>query len=325
MNIGEEFVLLASGEAPTGTELSTRQVRVGNTDLRVGIDSDGFRHLLVQVPEEITGDRQSAALVLGTRILAVGSESVVYADLKCLDTRLALVFERLVADVAARIDAGDRPGAALLTALHEWRDLFRGVPSGPTREQVVGLIGELEVLGRLSGSVGIVQALDAWWGPDGHAHDFYSSAARAIEVKTTRSLEGNRIHVSNAAQLDPTDLADLCLAVFRLKEDRRAPSLDERIESLLELGYPAAELLAKIEGAGYVYETPIPFNTRFAVTSDRWWVVGADFPGVRESRLGPTALRGVSAIKYELSLDAVGAPMTAEHVDALVRGWRNDG
>ena len=192
-------------------------------------------------------------------------------------------------------------------------------------EQVVGLIGELEMLERLSQSVGIENALEAWWGPDGHTHDFYSTEARAIEVKTTRSLEGNRIHISNVAQLDPSNLSDLHLVVFRLRRDRQAPTLDERIANLLEMGFPAARLLTKLEGAGYVHETHIHFNTRLSVVSDRWWVVGDGFPGLREARLNPLALRGVSNIKYELSLDAVGPPLSGDAADELINGWGVNG
>lgn len=325
VNIGEEFVLLTSGAAPTGTELATRPVSAGDTEVRVGIDSDGFRHLLVQVPEELPPARQSAALSLGSRVLVVGSEPLLFADLKCLDTRLPLVFERLVSDVVTRIEGGVPPHRALPLALNEWRDLFRSGSSGPTMEQVVGLVGELQMLERLSRSIGVEAALDAWWGPDGHTHDFYSTEARAIEVKATRSLEGNRIHISNVGQLDPTGLSDLRLVVFRLRQDRRAPSLDDRITRLLEMGFPAAALLTKIASAGYIHEAPVPLNTRFAIVNDKWWAIDEAFPGVRESRMSATALCGVSNIKYELSLDAVGHAMSQEAVEDLVGGWGQDG
>ena len=324
VDIGQEFILLSSGSRPTGTELVTRTVPAGSTLVRVAIDEDGFRHLLVPVPGELPRDKESAALDLEPRVLAINGTPVLFADLKCLDTRLSLVFERLVADVVARINAGDQPERALPLALHQWRDLFRGGSSGLTVEQVVGLIGELQVLERLSRSAGAESALDDWWGPDGHPHDFYSAVDRAIEVKATRSLEGNRIHISNVVQLDPAGLADLRLAVFRLRPDRQAPTLDERITALLEMGFPAAKTLTKIEAAGHIHESPLPFSTRFAVVSDRWWSVGEDFPGVRESRFSSAALRGVSNIKYELSLDSVGPSMPADAVDDLIGSWGRD-
>jgi hypothetical protein len=243
----------------------------------------------------------------------------------CSDKRLSLVFERLVSDVVARIDGGEAPHAALPKSLEEWRDLFRAAPPGLSMEQAVGLIGELHVLERLADSVGTGDALDAWWGPDGHPHDFYSSATRAIEVKTTRSLEGNRIHISNIAQLDPSDLSDLHLAAVRLKADRQAMTLDERVNALLEKGFPAAVLLSKVEAAGHLHESPIQFNTQFAVVSEKWWFVGEDFPGLRAARLAPLAQKGVSGIKYELSLDSVGPALAAEAVDELLHGWGQHG
>lgn len=325
-DIGRDFVLLSSGARPTGTELVTRAVAAGDSGMRVAIDKEGFRHLLVPVPDEVPRDRQSVALSIEPRVLSVGGAPVLFADLKCLDTRLSLVFERLVTDVVARVESGVPPEVALPYALNQWRQLFQGGgSSGFTVEQVIGLIGELQVLLRLSESMGAERALDAWWGPDGHPHDFYSTADRAIEVKTTRSLEGNRIHVSNVAQMDPSNLTDLHLAVFRLRPDRLAPTLDDRITSLLELGFPAARTLTKIEAAGHVHESAVPFSTRFAVVWDRWWVVGSGFPGVRESRIDAAALRGVSNITYKLSLDAVGPAMPPEAVDELMQKWDDHG
>lgn len=324
-DIAKDFVLLANGPAPTGSELATRRVGARQSDVRVGIDAGGLRHLLIEVSEMPSVESNSAALTLGARTLLVNGRRILFADLMCSDKRLSLVFERLVSDVVARIDAGEAPHAAMPKSLEEWRDLFRAAPQGISVEQVVGLIGELHVLGRLADSIGTADALDAWWGPDGHPHDFYSSATRAIEVKTTRSLEGSRIRISNIAQLDPGDLSDLHLAVVRLKADRNAATLDERISELLEKGFPAAVLLAKVEAVGHLHESPISFNTQYAVVSDKWWTVGDDFPGLREARLAPLAQKGVSGIKYELSLDSAGSPLSAEAVARLIHGWGQGG
>lgn len=324
-DIGLEFVLLANGVAPVGSELATRPVGAKVSELRVGIDKDGLRHLLAPIAEPFATDGRSAALSLSSRSLMVGGGATLFADLKCSDKRLSLVFERLVADIVARVEAGVSPNVALPKALEEWRDLFRATPRTFTLEQAIGLIGELHILERLAESMGHQAALDAWWGPDGHTHDFYSTAARAIEVKSTRTLEGNRIHVSNLAQLDPADVEDLHLAVLRLKADQRAPTLDERISALLDAGFPAAELLAKVGAAGYLHESKPQFPTRFSVKTERWWSVGEDFPGLRESRLAAPGMTGVSNVRYELSLDSVGAFLSDDRVDDAIRGWCTHG
>lgn len=320
-DISEAFVLLSSGAAPTGSELLTREISETDTSIRVGLDKDNFRHLLVGIDEEVPDDKRSVALTLCNRELKVGESSALFADLRCTDVRLALVFERLVSDVVSRIENGESPGKALPLALKEWRELFRGGHQGLTVEQVVGLIGELLVLERLAVCLGPQPALEAWRGPDGHTHDFYAPTGEAIEVKATRSLEGSRVHISNIAQLDPGDVNTLHLSVFRLKEDQTAPTLDERIATLLRAGFPAADLLAKVQGAGHIFETPVLVNTRFKVLADSWWHVDGKFPGLRESRLSSEALKGVSDIKYQLSIDAVGAPLSATEVGELLAGW----
>lgn len=321
VNVGEAFVLLTNGPQPTGSQLATRLISTSGTEIRVGLDKNRFRHLLIALEGEIATDMSSAALILRPFELEVEGSVRTYADLRCSDARLALVFERLALDVIARVEGGIEPSSALPLALREWRDLFKSGAQGITVEQVVGLIGELQVLGRLARTLGHAAALDAWWGPDGHTHDFYAPSGAAIEVKATRSLEGSRVHISNIGQLDPADVESLHLAVFRLKADQKAPTLDERIAGLLQEGFPAAELLNKVRGAGHIYESDVALNTQFKVLAESWWAVNDDFPGLRESRLSPEAQKGVTDIKYQLSLDAAGAPLSPETVDTLMTRW----
>jgi len=319
--IGLCFVLLENGPVPSGSELTTRPVAVAGGEVRLGIDSRRFRHVLVPVHETMREDRSSAALILSSRLLEVGGSEQLFADLYCTDLRLGMVFERLAADVHDRINGGEPAAEAMPNALSDWRDLFRG-GSSISPESVLGLVGELTVLERLAEAVGIQTALDSWWGPDKHPHDFYSASAQAIEVKTTRSLGGNRISISNIAQLDPTGLDGLYLSVLRTKLDPTAPTLDERISGLLARGFPAAELLTKIERAGYVFEgVASQTDTRYAVLGHRWWHVTDDFPGIRASRVEPDHMKGVMTVKYELALDSVPSDMATEQVEALIAGW----
>src|SRR5437763_15646474 len=100
-----------------------------------------------------------------------------------------------------------------------------------TRETVIGLVGELEVL-RLLAAHNPVGALDAWRGPSRSVHDFVRDGAE-LEVKTTTSVDGNFISISNIDQLDPAVVASLHLVVVHAREDSTAPGLDGRIHALI--------------------------------------------------------------------------------------------
>ena len=48
-----------------------------------------------------------------------------------------------------------------------------------------------------------IRALDAWRGPTKSVHDFVRGGAE-LEVKTTTSVDGNFVAISNIDQFDPT-------------------------------------------------------------------------------------------------------------------------
>ena len=174
--------------------------------------------------------------------------------------------------------------------LDEWRALLKAAGQSVTRETVIGLVGELEVL-RLLAAHNPVGALDAWRGPSKSVHDFVRGGAE-LEVKTTTSVDGNFVSISNIDQLDPTAITSLHLVVVHAREDSTAPGLDERIDELIGLGVPQDALLTKVAIAGYVYGSGALVDDRFQVRSVRAWIVGDSFPGPAPSRTRRSPAQG---------------------------------
>lgn len=296
-------------------------VTINSQDVLVGVDSHERRHLLVPVGgHAIRVDDRSQGVRLGSTELQVSGETVRFLDLECREVKLNLVFERLIDDVLNRlVESSTHPTLVVAQALDEWRDLLRAASSALDRDTLLGLSGELEVLARL-GSRRPDLALVTWVGPTGRAQDFVCEES-AIEVKATSSVDGNTIHVSNLDQLDPSLYARLSLAVVHLRESPSAPTLDDRISGLLELGFPRSDLLAVVEEAGYVYESADSTAPRFETRSVRVWEVREDFPGLRASDLDPRRRRGVSRVKYELSLDVAPPPLKQSDVAQFLGTW----
>jgi hypothetical protein len=188
---------------------------------------------------------------------------------------------------------------------------------------VIGLVGELEVL-RLLAVHNPVGALDAWRGPSKSVHDFVRGAAE-LEVKTTTSVDGNFVSISNIDQLDPAAVTSLHLVVVHARENSTAPSLDERIDELIGLGVPQDALLTKLAITGYVYESGVLFEDRFQVRSVRAWIVGASFPGLRRTELGEARLHGVSRIRYELALDSAPKRLSDTEFEHFMATWVGSG
>jgi hypothetical protein len=233
---------------------------------------------------------------------------------------LALVFERLVEDVLARMASGRPQGlAAIHVTLDEWRELLRTAGTPLDRDTILGLIGELEILRRI-GASDPTAALRAWKGPRRTVHDFVIKG-HALEVKSTAAIDGNTVSVSNIDQLDPSETDELHLVVVHCKESDQAPGLDDRIRELLNLGFPRGQLLDAVADAGYVFESSVAGMPRFAVRSVRVWSIDADFPGLRRGDIPEERRRGVSRIRYDLALDSAAPRLKDAEASKLLGEW----
>lgn len=323
-DVGEQFVFLAAkAKELSGTRLLTRPVgvEVQGAEILVAIDAADEKHLLVPISDsKVAEDHSSPGVVLSKRILTIDNANKDFADLHCRIPSLDLVFERLIEDVLSRIELElAQPAEACRQALDDWRTLLRTATDGPSREKVIGLVGELEVLRILAGH-SPAAALDAWRGPSKSVHDFVRNGDE-LEVKTTTSVAGNTISVSNIDQLDPTLVETLHLVVVHAIANETSASLDDRIDQLISMGVPRGELLRKVDDAGYIYESGARIDDRYEIRSVRAWPVDQAFPGLRAGEVGPQRMKGVSKIKYDLNLHAAPDPLRSEDFKSLLSSW----
>jgi hypothetical protein len=323
-NVGEHFVFLAAeARQLAGTSLLTRSVgvEVKGADVLVAIDASDEKHLLVPVAgAKVAEDGASPGVVLSKRVLIIDGAERNFADLHCRIPSLDLVFERLIEDVLSRLElAKSAPAEVCRQALDDWRTLLRTATDGPSREKIIGLVGELEVL-RILASLSPAAALDAWRGPSRSVHDFVQEGDE-LEVKTTTSVAGSTVSISNIDQLDPHLVNTLHLIVVHAIANEASPTLDDRIDQLISMGIPRGELLKKVDDAGYIYESGSRIADRYEVRSVRAWPVNEDFPGLRAAEIPRTRIKGVSKIKYDLNLDSAPEPMTIEEFELLLSRW----
>jgi Putative PD-(D/E)XK family member, (DUF4420) len=322
--IGEHFALLeAQVRDVADSQLLTRPVgaKIGGRDMLAAIDALVKKHLLIPLTvNTVDNDNASQGVTLGSRVLRTDSGDVTYADLHCRISALALVFERRVEDVLKRLAVNDSaPVSTCRKVLDEWRALLKVAGQSATRETMIGLVGELEV-SRLLAAHNPVGALDAWLGPSKSVHDFVRGRAE-LEVKTTTSVDGNFVSISNIDQLDPAAIISLHLVVVHAREDSAAPSHDERIDEIVGLGVPQNAILTKVANVGYVYGSGTSIDGRFQIRSVRAWSVGNSFPGLRRTELGEVRLKGVSKIRYELALDSTPKRLSDAEFNHLMATW----
>ncbi|MFE2301009.1 PD-(D/E)XK motif protein [Streptomyces sp. NPDC059445] len=277
--------------------------------LAAAVDHDGHRHLLVPIHShrKVRPGLDGPVLRLHKRILEDEQTYQAYADLACLRDDLSDLFTELCVDVlGATGELPDNPIKALYRVLDRWKALFKtqGAPLGP--DQLAGLFGELVVLNRLLAEDSSAHRL--WRGPDGHRHDF-SAGANAVEVKSTTAGEGRRPRIHGLDQLDAPEGGTLCLTWLRLQPTTSSNSgtaFAHMVDRALHLCDDEGALLGLLADAGYhLIDAERYHDVRFVVREERWYRVGADFPGLTRLALESAGL-SVSALDVEYTIDLSG-------------------
>lgn len=315
-HITQGFFYLQADPRLKGANLVSRPASNSTgTDVLIGMDSASRRHLLV-LHESSTSVLEDA-LTANLSLTGVVHEGIPYVDLACSNPKLGLVFERLCADVVTRLSSPPKmsPEAALVSALDDWKTLFLAIRPSLTREEEVGLHGELAVLERFA-RIDPSKALGIWTGPTKSLRDF-SSASGYLEVKATTSQDAKRVTISSLDQLDPAAGEPLFLAVVRLQTDTQGETVSSLMKNLVGLGVPRFALERKVAEYGYDFGNEHESGS-YEVADVRAWAISDSSPGLRRSELGSMRLQGVERVKYGLSLEALGTEMSDSAFEKMV-------
>jgi len=212
-----------------------------------------------------------------------------------------------VCAVADRVQLlGETLATAVDTVLLGMREVLRreGIL---TRDQEVGLVGELVILAHLLKARDVDVAADAWLGADSEEHDFCLPELD-LEVKTTTSDE--RSHwITSARQLMP--VADRPLQIVSIqitpKDGPEALSLPALANAVMHSSeHRAGSIQRKLESVGYVAEDAGLYPTRWALrTSVAAFEVTADFPKLTPVELAHLGLNSmeITEVKYRINLE----------------------
>ena len=161
---------------------------------------------------------------------------------------------------------GVAPEAALIQEMEAWEALLRPAPR-VSKEEEIGLIGELWVLHRMIGTMG-PSAVSAWVAGAPESHDFRSDH-HDLEVKTTTARERRHI-VNDPSQVTPlpgapsSRFASLQLAPAGLGSGRTLPESIAMVTVLLAAdGTAQSRFKSIIDSRGYRTSDAPHYTTRF--------------------------------------------------------------
>lgn len=297
------------------------------------VDRARTRQLMVAMVQgaEPLRSTTTRGLEVTTDELRIGDSPVRrYIRLVCLNASHHATFAALCTNIVAGVlrDPSD-PKAAVVRCLERWRSFWVVDQSGLTREQALGLFGELWFLYRWSGPVSI-SSLARWQGPLGARHDFQWPVA-SIEIKASASVSGaGATHfIASLDQLADAETGQLFLFSLHVAEDNLAanslPLLVERINAALASDGDALSLFSeRLARTGYNPAEAGRYTRTFRVLSEELYRVDGSFPRLTRDNFAAGLPAGIGDVSYTLSMDACGpwliATSPGDHGAAILHG-----
>lgn len=269
----------------------------------------GLREVVIEVLGENLPDFDLPAF-RNIDVIKVPVAGGIRIGMTLLDGDLARNFSLMCYDLAERSRSADSVDAAvgiLLRALINWAELFkRRADHSLTREEVLGLIGELLVIEALLDQTNVNPdaLVQGWRGPDGDARDIGVNGAR-IEVKAQRSTSALKLQISSLNQLDDRG-EHVFVILIRLTPSEHGRSLVQLVQEIQRRlrGKPLAQLEfeRKVELSGMSADSDLS-NESYSDDDRLVYAVTNEFPRLIPGNVPP----GVAAAQYEIA----GPPLDA--------------
>lgn len=277
----------------------------------VAMDTDRRRQLLVALPQEHQPVRVTTTRGVEVKAgeLRVGDSPVrTYIQLICPQPAHFATFSALAASIVAAITADPSdPGAAVIRCMDRWRSFWAVDRSGLSREQALGLFGELWFMLRWMSPLS-ASRLIRWQGPLGARHDFQWAVA-SIEAKTT-ALSGTAVHLINELdQLDAPEIGQLYIFSLHVADDALAtnslPVLVDRMNAALDHDVDGLNLFSeRLAKAGYNPADADRYSRPLRILSEELYLVDGSFPKLTLQSFYRGLPSGISNVTYCLDMAA---------------------
>lgn len=198
-------------------------------------------------------------------------------------------------------ERGKKGLSIFLQRIVAWQKLMEKEGASLSREEQIGLYGELEILNELMNSgVSPLEAVLFWRGPSGALHDYVFSSG-VLEIKS--GIHPKKIIISSAEQLDTALIYPIFIAVFNFDIDNNdGKTLFERIcdlQDLLKYDLTALNIFeSRLLEMGIVDRGRSCESDHYRVIEKNFFHVADGFPAITASCLA----RGICDVKYSIDL-----------------------
>jgi len=299
-------------------------VETGYGPARFALGSDGEPRILVPCSADATHVDFDATSKLGVSVVkySCGGRGAVFIDVTCREAALDAVFGELADEVLRRLSAGKSPVEAVTGTIADFKSLLMADPAGQVSlSMIVGLLGEMIVMRRMSGTTG--DPVECWQGPWEQRHDFRAGPF-AVEVKGSSRSDTSSVLIHGQDQLLPPTGGELVLVLVRMEPAVEGEiSVGELFKSLVANGVDARKLRAGLAELGCLDPDDPDWNRHtFGLQSIAAWRVEEGFPRLtaRETIAGVIPV-GVQDLAYAVDLThAAPYGMTDADLDVYLKG-----
>ncbi|WP_316738514.1 PD-(D/E)XK motif protein [Pedobacter aquatilis] len=236
----EQQWLKISADVPTS---GLNSIRISSTcipDLFLGIDTEGFRNLILSVPKDY---KLSFKAIVKENLSIDFFRETHHIVLRLINHPFMDLFNDLVLSLYSKIGqmvSPDEYVPEFIRAFHRWNGFFSGRSTQTLSDEAVkGLFGEMIVLKQeletaephLTDSI-----LESWKGPYDGRHDFETDV-NCTEVKTME-LRTTQIRISSEFQLENVPDKALRLCTVAIENDiENGKTLSDLITAIREIIY----------------------------------------------------------------------------------------
>lgn len=282
----------------------------------LAVDGHGHRHLLIQVPDTTAPiiQRETRSMEVATARFQVGpNPEALYVDLACTDSAQHPTFSAVAQDLLRSLKTSPEPiRDCILNALARWRAFWSAKTFGLSREDALGLFGELWFMRRWLGTVN-AQIVERWQVTESARHDFqWPSASVEVKATATRSSSEPVHHIGSLDQLSAPEQGQLYLFSLHTCDDALASntlhSLVKGLVTDLQSDFQAITLLnEKLAARGYSPADKQAACRTLRVLAERLYRVGDGFPRLVRSTFQPQGIpTGVIDVGYAIDMAACG-------------------
>jgi hypothetical protein len=317
MNVAWQEVLREAWNALVGQSAQLREFRTRRLSRDFPLNAYAAMRATDDAPCLIIETELPAAALFelgGMRLSTAAGERGPLAVLSLEDRQRLDLFLTVCADVVAAAAAAAMASALdhFLARLEAWRRFLRERRAGLSREETIGLVGELAIAEQLL-SIG-TDLLTSWEAPSDGLHDFLKEG-HALEIKTSLG-PATTVRISSLDQLDTAGLRRLDLIHVRLIEAADGRTLDDLLNDL-EARLP--DETSRRDFANALLKRGLMPDDAVARTSFRFqlrvmdgYQVQDDFPRLSRGSV-PAA---VTEAVYQLDLRAI-QPFATDSVTAI--------